>query len=80
MIPIRESQVLLILRVRSNGVFILTVLTEATVEDAALAWLENLGWTIAHGPGIAPGAATEERTDYGQVVLEQRLRDALALG
>ena len=56
----------------------MTVLTEAVVEDAALAWLESLGWTIAHGPDIAPGAATEERTDYGQVFLEHRLRDALA--
>ena len=53
-------------------------LSEAVVEDAALAWLEILGWTIAHGPDIAPGAATGERTDYGQVILEQRLRDALA--
>ena len=52
----------------------MTVLTEAVVEDAALAWLESLGWTIAHGPDIA----TEERTDYGQVILEQRLRNALA--
>ncbi len=51
---------------------------ESTVEDAALAWLESLGWKIAHGPDIAPGAATEERTDYGQVILEQRLRNALA--
>ena len=49
-----------------------TTFTEATVEDAALAYLESLGWTIA------PGAAAAERTDYGQVVLEQRLRDALA--
>ena len=56
----------------------MTVLTEATVEDAALTYLENIGWTIAHGPDIAPGVATEERTDYGQVFLEQRLRDALA--
>ena len=53
-------------------------LTEAVVEDAALAYLESLGWTIAPGPDIAPGAAIEERTDYGQVILEQRLRDALA--
>ena len=52
----------------------MTVLTEAVVEDAALAWLESLGWTIARGPDIA----TEERTDYGQVILEQRLRNALA--
>ena len=51
---------------------------ESTVEDAALAYLENLDWTIAHGPDIALGAVTEERTDYGQVILEQRLRNALA--
>ena len=49
-----------------------TPFTEATVEDATLAYLESLGWTIA------PGAAAAERTDYDQVVLEQRLRDALA--
>ena len=49
-----------------------TTFTEATVEDAALAYLESLGWTIA------PSAAAAERTDYDQVVLEQRLRDALA--
>ena len=29
-------------------------LSEATVEDAALAYLESLGWTIAHSPDIAP--------------------------
>ena len=53
-------------------------LTEADVEAAALAWLENLGWSVAHGPDIAPGSAGAERDDYGQVVLERRLRDALA--
>ena len=52
----------------------MTTLTEATVEAAALAYLESLGWTIAPGPDIA----TEERTDYGKVILEQRLHDALA--
>ena len=31
-----------------------------------------------HGPDIAPGAANTERSDYGQVVLERRLRDHLA--
>lgn len=29
--------------------------TESTVEDAALAWLESLGWVVKHGPHIAPG-------------------------
>ena len=53
-------------------------LSESTVEAAALSWLENLGWRIAHGPDIAPDTPGTERTDYGQVILEQRVRDALA--
>jgi type I restriction enzyme R subunit len=55
-----------------------TGFVESEVEEAALAWLETVGWTIAHGPEIAPGALTSERTDYGEVVLVARLRDALA--
>ena len=57
----------------------MTTITEADVEAAALAWLSALGWQIAHGPDIAPDASAAERTDYGQVVLERRLRDALVL-
>ena len=56
----------------------MTTLTESTVEEAALAWLESLDWRIVHGPEIAPDTPRAERTDYGQVVLEQRLRDSLA--
>jgi len=52
--------------------------TESVVEQAALAWLESSGWHVAHGPDIAPDMPTAERRDYGEVVLEQRLRDALA--
>ena len=52
--------------------------TESVVEQAALAWLESSGWAICHGPDIAPDAPTAERTDYGEIVLERRLRDALA--
>jgi type I restriction enzyme R subunit len=52
--------------------------TESTVEEAALAWLESIGWRIAHGPDIAPDMPAAERRDYGEVVLAQRLRDALA--
>ena len=52
--------------------------TESTVEDAALDWLAGLDWSVAHGPDIAPDALAAERTDYGQVVLDRRLRDALA--
>ncbi len=56
----------------------MTTLTEADVEQAALDWLEGLGWRLARGPDIAPDTLAAERTDYGQVVLERRLRDALA--
>ena len=52
--------------------------TESTVEDAALAWLKSLGWNVTYGPDIAPDTPGAERTDYGQMVLEQRVRDALA--
>jgi len=52
--------------------------TESVVEQAALAWLEALGYTILSGPEIAPGEAMAERDNYGQVVLEYRLRQALA--
>ncbi|MFN3614581.1 MAG: type I restriction endonuclease subunit R, partial [Rubrimonas sp.] len=53
-------------------------MTESTVEDAALAWLEAIGWRVALGPDIAPDMPAAERADYGEVVLAQRLRDALA--
>ena len=46
-------------------------ITESVIEEAALDWLAGLGWTVAHGPDIAPDMPEAERTDYGQVVLEQ---------
>ena len=56
----------------------MTRITESVVEEAALEWLDGLGWSSAHGPDIAPDTLAAERADYGQVVLERRLRDALA--
>ena len=56
----------------------MTRFTESEVEDAALEWLAGLGWTVAHGPDVAPGAPAAERADYDEVVLEHRLRGALA--
>lgn len=50
---------------------------EALIEQAALAWLESIGYTTLSGPEIAPGEAAAEREHYGQVVLERRLRQAL---
>ena len=56
----------------------MTTITEADVEEATLAWLADLGWVVAHGPEIAPDTPNAERDEYGQVVLERRLRDSLA--
>jgi type I restriction enzyme, R subunit len=53
-------------------------MTESIIEQAALTWLERLGWTAKHGPEIAPGELAAERPDYVQVILAQRLQDALA--
>ena len=38
-------------------------LTESVVEDAALAWLEALGYAVLHGPDIAAGEPGAERSD-----------------
>ena len=54
----------------------MTTLTEADVEQAALAWLTDLGWQVSRGADVAPDALGAERSDCGQVVLERRLRDA----
>ena len=54
-----------------------TAITEADVEQAALDWLSGLGWQVTYGPDIAPDATDAERGDYGQIVLERRLRSAI---
>ena len=56
----------------------MTTFGESTVEEAALAWLEGLGWQVVHGPDMAPDTFGAERGDYGEVVLARRLRQAVA--
>ena len=53
------------------------MVSEAGVEQAALGWLSNLGWQTAYGPDFAPETSRAERSDFGQVALEDRLRQAL---
>jgi type I restriction enzyme, R subunit len=52
---------------------------ESVVEGAALAWLKDIGWHIAHGPDLAEGELGAERNDPNcrDVVLEGRLSKAL---
>lgn len=56
----------------------MTAFSESVVVQAALASLESIGWAVRNGAAIAPGEPGAERDDYGQVVLAQRLCDALA--
>ncbi|KAB2907522.1 MAG: type I restriction endonuclease subunit R, partial [Dechloromonas sp.] len=52
-------------------------LTESTVEELALEWFGALGYTVGHGPHIAPGEPAAERGSFGDVVLVGRLREAI---
>lgn len=56
----------------SQGVF-----TEDVVEQAALAWFENLGYELIHGPDIAPGGENQLRASYSDIILDEKLRSAL---
>ena len=53
-------------------------LSESDIEQAALTWLEGQGWRIAHGPDIGPDGPESERSDFSQVMLERRIREAFA--
>ena len=57
-----------------------SLFAESVVEDAALAWLSGLGYSVLHGPEIAVGMPGAERSDpgYRDVILGGRLRQALA--
>lgn len=49
----------------------MTAFTETVVEDAALAWLEELGYAVLHGPDIATGEPSVGHSDLnfrGQVI------------
>lgn len=51
---------------------------EDTLEQAVLEWLRGLGYQAAYGPDIGPNGSAPERPSYSAVVLEDRLRTALA--
>lgn len=50
---------------------------EESLEQAVLGWLSELGYLYAREPEIPADGAYPERAEYGQVVLERRLRGAL---
>ena len=52
------------------------MINEQTLEDNCLAWFEQGGWDVLHGPDIAPDSSNPLRKDYSQVVLENELLNA----
>lgn len=52
-------------------------MTEDQLEQEALAWLQDVGYTHLYGPDIAFDGARPERADYRQVQLAFRLREAI---
>jgi type I restriction enzyme R subunit len=52
--------------------------TESIVEQAAIEWISELGYSIKFGPDIAVDGTHPERSSYGEVILVNRLRNAVA--
>ncbi|WP_283743158.1 type I restriction endonuclease subunit R [Sideroxydans sp. CL21] len=53
------------------------MISEDHLEQLALTWFQDSGWEYCYGPDIAPDGTKPERADYRQVVLAERLLDAL---
>lgn len=51
--------------------------TEDLLEEAAIEILQGLGYEYAFGPDISHGGDYEERKDYREFILENRVKDAL---
>lgn len=54
-----------------------TSYTESDLEQAALEWFEELSYNKAYGPEISPEGEYPERQYYQDVILKERLREAL---
>lgn len=52
-------------------------MTEDQLEQETLAWLQDVGYTHRYGPDLAFDGASPERSDYRQVLLPFRLREAI---
>lgn len=52
-------------------------MTEDQLEQETLGWLTDVGYSRLYGPDIAPDGVAPERNDYQQVLLADRLRQAI---
>ncbi|NWJ51047.1 MAG: type I restriction endonuclease subunit R [Bacteroidetes bacterium] len=54
-------------------------ITEDIIESFAIETLKEIGWKYKHGLAMAPKAEESERESYEQIILVERLREAVAL-
>lgn len=54
-----------------------SIFTESELEQATLEWFEELTYEIVFAPDISPEGKYPERKDYADVILEDRLQEAL---
>ncbi len=54
------------------------MVTESDLEESCLEWFRALGYSVEYGPEIEPEGVRPERREFSEVILEGRVRDALA--
>lgn len=52
-------------------------LNEDGYEHQFINWLKGIGWDWKYGPDISPDGTSPERTSYKDVILDERLEDAI---
>ena len=52
-------------------------MSENELEQLCLTWFQDTGWDYRYGPDIAYDGISPERQDYRQVILSNRLQNAL---
>lgn len=55
----------------------LNTIHESVIEESTLQWFSDLDYAVLHGPDIASDTPNAERSSYKDVVLKQRLHDAV---
>ena len=53
------------------------MITEAQLENSALQWFQDTGWTYVDGSDLAPEGDSPERNSFRAVVLRERLKTAV---
>ncbi len=53
------------------------IIMESEVEEVTLGILSELGYKMIYGPDIAPDGTSSERKTYSDVVLVERLKNAI---